>query len=346
MLTIILIAIFVAFLFDFWNGMNDAANSVATIVSTRVLTPFQAVLWAAFFNFAAYFLFELNVAGTMGKGIIHKEIVNEFLILAAVSGGLVWVVLCTYFGMPISVSHSLIGGLIGAALAKEGMSGVVMTADGSFFHSKIFLVIIFIALSPLIGMLLGYILMVLTSWLFRRWAPFKADRLFRFFQLISSAAYSLGHGANDAQKTMGVIAVLLFSVRDIPFVKQYLFPYDEFHIPPWVAFTCYLVIGLGTLIGGWRVIRTLGMRLTHLRAQGGFCAETGGAIALFGTAIAGIPVSTTHTITGGIMGVGIVRRFSAVKWGVAVNVVMAWILTIPAATIMAAIIFYLINVII
>jgi PiT family inorganic phosphate transporter len=343
MLTVILFAVFIAFLFDFYNGMNDAANSIATIVSTRVLTPFQAVLWAAFFNFAAYFLFELKVAGTMGKGIVHADTVNELMVLASVMGGLVWVALCTFYGMPISVSHSLIGGLIGSAVAKEGWSGVILESGGSFFQSKIFLIIIFIVLAPLLGMLIGYLLMVLTYWIFRRTTPMKADFIFRILQLVSSAAYSLGHGSNDAQKTMGVITILLFSVRDHEFVKQYLFPYDEFHVPPWVAISCYIVISLGTLIGGWRVVRTLGIRLTHLRPQGGFCAETGGALTLFGTAIAGIPVSTTHTITGGIMGVGMTRRLSAVKWGVAGNILMAWVLTIPASAIVAGITYYIIS---
>lgn len=343
MLTLILITILIALAFDFMNGMNDAANSIATVVSTRVLSPRGAVIWAAFFNFAAYFLFGLHVANTMGKGIVEPATVNEYMILASMVGALIWVTACTVLGMPISVSHSLIGGLIGAGLASGGADTLVLSSNGSFFSSKIFQVVIFIALAPIIGMVAGYILMVISYWVFKKWHLTRADRFFRFFQLISSASYSLGHGSNDAQKTMGVIALLLYSGRDISFVKHYLFPYDEFTVPFWVVITCYVVMGLGTLIGGWKVIKTLGVGLTHLRPQGGFCAETAGAITLFGTALAGIPVSTTHTITGSIMGVGITKRFSAVRWGVAGNIITAWVLTIPAAALMSGLTYLMIS---
>ena len=326
MLTMVVIIIFLALLFDFLNGMNDAANSIATIVSTGVLSPKVAVLWAAFFNFIAAFGFGVHVATTIGKGIVDVNIVNEYLILSALVGAIVWTDLCTRFGLPISVSHSLIGGLAGAGIAKAGFASLVVGGISK--------VAIFIILSPLIGMVVGYLLMVIVLWTVRKKAPNRVDRSFRIGQLISSAAFSLGHGTNDAQKTMGIIALVLYT-------GGYLG--DTFYVPTWVILSAHAAIGLGTYIGGWRVVRTLGMKLTHLRPIGGFCAETAAASLLFGTAAAGIPVSTTHTIAGGIMGVGSTRRLSAVRWGIAGKIIWAWILTIPASALVAMGIYYLVE---
>jgi PiT family inorganic phosphate transporter len=311
--------IFLALLFDFLNGMNDAANSIATIVSTRVLTPRQAVLWAAFFNFAAAFGFGVNVAKTVGKGIVETNIVTHELILAALIGAIIWTHLCTKFGLPISVSHSLIGGLAGAGIVKAGF--------GALVASGLIKVSIFIFLSPIIGFFLGIIFMISVTWIFRNWKVRKVDRVFKVGQLLSSAAFSLGHGTNDAQKTMGIIAMLLYS-------GGYLG--TEFYVPLWVIIASYSVIAAGTLTGGWKVIKTMGMRLTKLKPIGGFCAESGGAIVLLGTAAAGIPVSTTHTIAGAIMGVGSIKRLSAVRWGIAGKIVWAWILTIPLSALCSA----------
>jgi PiT family inorganic phosphate transporter len=333
-MTLVLIIMLIAFLFDFLNGMNDAANSIATVVSTRVLTPRLAVAWAAFFNFVAAFGFGVAVATTIGKGIVDPGIVTEELILSALVGAIVWTYLCTRFGIPISVSHALIGGLAGAAVVKAGV--------GSLIVSGITKVVVFIFLSPLIGLVASFFLMILVSWIFRRWSGRRVDRFFRVGQLLSSAAYSLGHGANDAQKTMGIISVLLFSTHaNVP-----TWMYDKslgFHVPFWVVIAAYTAIGLGTLTGGWRVIRTMGVKLTHLKPVGGFCAESGGALVLLGTAMSGIPVSTTHTIAGSIMGVGATRRMSAVRWGIAGRIVIAWILTIPTSAAVAALVYYLFS---
>jgi len=322
-LIVIIIGIVIAFLFDFLNGMNDAANSIATIVATKVLTPFQAVLWAAFFNFAAVFIFHVGVANTVGKGIVEPQIVNEFVIISAIIGAVLWVFFCTRFGLPISVSHALIGGLIGPALFFFGPQALVL--------SGIFKVVIFIILSPLIGFLLGYFIMIITMNVFRRFNPNKVEHIFRYLQLLSSAIFSLGHGSNDAQKTMGIITMLLVSAG-------YL---DAFEVPTWVIFSCYTCISLGTLFGGWKVIRTLGDKLTALKPVQGFCAETAGAMTLIGTALAGIPVSTTHTITGSIVGVGVTRRMSAVRWGTTKNIVWAWLFTIPIAMLMSGAIYWI-----
>jgi PiT family inorganic phosphate transporter len=326
MLTLTLIIIFVALLFDFLNGMNDAANSIATVVSTRVLTPRVAVIWAAVFNFLAALGFGMAVAKTIGKGIVDPALIDQELILAALLGAIVWTHLCTHYGFPISVSHALIGGLAGSAIAKAGVDAVIM--------SGITKVAIFIFLSPILGLLISFFLMVIVSWLFRHSDLRRTDRLFRIGQLVSSAAYSLGHGTNDAQKIMGIISVLLFTTpATVP-----TWMYDKalgFYVPTWVIFAAYSAIGLGTLMGGWRVIRTLGVKLTHLKPVHGFCAETGGAVVLFATAAAGIPVSTTHTIAGAIMGVGATRRMSAVRWGVAGRIIVAWVLTMPVAAVMA-----------
>lgn len=311
-----------ALAFDFLNGMNDAANSIATIVSTRVLTPLQAVVWAAFFNFVAAFVFGVSVASTIGRGIIDTDIVNEQVIFAALTGAMVWVALATYRGLPVSVSHALIGGLVGAAMAKAGTDPIIF--------GGIRKVGIFIALAPIIGFAVAAPLMVSVMWLMRKASPSTVNRWFSRLQLASAAAFSLGHGTNDAQKTMGIIAILLFSTGYLG---------DEFFVPLWVILSAHAAIALGTLAGGWRVIRTLGMRVTELKPHGGFSAETAAAVTLFFTANAGIPASTTHTITGAIMGVGSTRRLSAVRWGIAKDIVVAWILTIPAAAAVGALAF-------
>lgn len=321
-LTIIIIAL----LFDFLNGMNDAANSIATIVATKVLTPKLAVLWAAFFNFAAAFGFGVHVATTIGKGIVETAVVDNYVILSTLLGAVIWTHLCTKVGLPISVSHALIGGLAGAAIIKAGF--------GSLVAGGLIKVSIFIILSPLIGLVLGVIFMIIVTWLFRNSKAKTVDKKFRIGQLISSAAFSLGHGTNDAQKTMGIISILLFT-------NGYLG--SEFYVPFWVVILSHTTIGLGTLAGGWKVIKTMGMKLTHLRPIGGFCAETAGAVVLIGTALAGIPVSTTHTVTGSIMGVGMVKRLTAVKWGVAGKIVWAWVLTIPSTAVCSALVYYIIK---
>ena len=326
MIELTIFIIFLALLFDFLNGMNDSANSIATVVSTRVLSPRNAVIWAAFFNFIAAFGFGVHVATSIGKGIVHTAIVNDWMILSALVGAIIWTHLCTKYGMPISVSHALIGGLVGSGIAKAGFDALVSTG--------IIKVIIFIFLSPIIGFVLGLFLMIVVNWIFRRYSNQKVEKFFRIGQLVSSAAFSLGHGTNDAQKTMGIIAILLYS-------GGYLG--ETFYVPFWVIIAAHSAIGLGTLAGGWRVIKTMGMKLTHLKPVGGFCAETAGAVVLMGTAMAGIPVSTTHTITGAIMGVGTTRRFSAVRWGVAGNIIVAWVLTIPVSALVGAVTFWIIE---
>ena len=322
MFELTLVIIIIALLFDFLNGMNDAANSIATIVATRVLTPKLAVAWAAFFNFAAAFGFGVHVARTIGKGIVETNVVDQYLILSALIGAVIWTHGCTQFGLPISVSHSLIGGLAGAAIIKAGFASLV--------PSGLIKVTIFIFLSPIIGLVLGAVLMILVTWIFRKSNNRKVDKFFKAGQLLSSAAFSLGHGTNDAQKTMGIISILLFT-------NGYLG--SEFYVPFWVIIISHTAIGLGTLSGGWKVIRTMGMKLTHLKPVGGFCAETAGATVLIFTALAGIPVSTTHTITGSIMGVGMIKRLTAVKWGVAGKIVWAWILTIPLSGLIGALVY-------
>lgn len=322
----VIIIIFFALLFDFLNGMNDAANSISTVVATRVLSPKFAVLWAAFFNFIAAFLFGVNVAKTIGKGIIDTSIVTQHLILAALIGAILWTYLCTKYGLPISVSHALIGGLAGAGITKAGF--------GALIASGFFKVVIFIFLSPVIGLILGVGLMILVSWIFRNYTSKKVDRIFRFGQLLSSAIFSIGHGTNDAQKTMGIIAILLYT-------SGYLG--NEFYIPFWVIISAYTAIALGTLTGGWKVIKTMGMRITNLKPSGGFCAETSAALVLIGTATFGIPVSTTHTIAGAIMGVGSVKRITAVRWGVAGKILWAWVLTIPLSALSGAIAYFIIS---
>ena len=319
MLTTVVFIVFVALVFDFINGFHDAANSIATIVSTRVLTPLQAVVWAAFFNFVAAFGFGVHVATTVGKGVVHAEIVDQWVILAGLIGAIVWDLITWHWGLPTSSSHALIGGFAGAGVAKAGFAGLVA--------SGLIKIGIFMVLAPLIGLTVGFLMMLTTIWIFHRETPGRIDRIFRRGQLVSAAAYSLGHGTNDAQKTMGIIAVLLFTTGHLG---------KEFFVPTWVILSAHAAIALGTMAGGWRIVKTMGMRITKLRPIGGFSAETAGAVTLIGTALGGIPVSTTHTISGAIMGVGAIQRFSAVRWGVAGRIVWAWIFTIPAAALVAA----------
>lgn len=322
----IIFIIFIALLFDYLNGANDAANSIATIVSTRVVSPRFAVLWAAFFNFVAMFIFGVKVAGTIGKGIVDPGMVNANVVFAAMVAAVIWTYLCTHYGFPISASHALIGGLIGAAVVKGGAS--VMIIPGLVKVS------IFIFLAPLMGLVLGFINMVIVYWLFRKTPARKVDRVFRKLQLVSAALYSIGHGTNDAQKTMGIIAVLLFSTGHLG---------PKFYIPFWLVTTCYMVIAIGTLTGGWRVIRTMGAKITKLQPTGGFAAETAGAVTIFSATALGIPVSTTHTITGAIMGVGSTRGMSSVRWTVARRIVWAWILTIPVSAIVSAAVYFIVE---
>ncbi len=310
--------IFTALVFDFLNGFHDAANSIATVVSTRVLSPGQAVLWAAFFNFVAAFGFGVGVAKTIGSGMIDPNAVDQKVIFAGLVGAIAWNLITWYFGLPTSSSHALIGGYAGSAVTKGGFE--VIIASG---WTK---TLMFIVLSPVIGMILGLIFMISLQWLFRGTAPSRVDKYFRRLQLLSAALFSLGHGTNDAQKTMGVIAVVLFTAG-------YLKTLD---IPFWVVLMAHAAIGLGTLSGGWRIVRTMGQKITALRPPGGFCAEAAGAISIIGAALGGIPVSTTHTITGAIVGVGATRRVTAVKWGVTRRIIWAWIITIPAAAAIAA----------
>lgn len=317
-MTFAIIIICLALIFDFYNGMNDAANSIATVVSTRVLTPLQAVAWAAFFNFAAAFIFGVSVAATIGKGIVDPSIVDNNVIFAALVGAVLLTASATHLGLPISVSHAIIGGLAGAAVLKAGFS--VLVASG------IFKVLLFIFVAPLLGLVMAFFLSVATLWIVRNKSPLKVDRWFRRLQLVSAAGYSLSHGSNDAQKTMGIITLVLFTNGILK---------GEFHVPMWVAIASYTFIALGTLIGGWKVIKTLGMRMTKLSPFGGFSAEASAGITIIIATLMGIPVSTTHTITGSIIGVGAVRGVSAVRWGVARNILWAWVLTIPLSALFA-----------
>jgi PiT family inorganic phosphate transporter len=314
--------ILVALTFDFINGFHDAANSIATVVSTRVLTPRIAVAWAAFFNFAAFLVYGTHVARTIGKGVVDPAVVTPDLILAGLVGAIVWNLLTWWLGLPSSSSHALVGGFVGAALVAAGPRAVLVTGLIKIGQ--------FIVLSPLIGMALGFINMWAVMWIFRRSTPAGVDRLFRRLQLASAAAFSLGHGGNDAQKTMGIITALLYATGHLT---------GEFRVPLWIVLSAHAAIGLGTLTGGWRIVQTMGMRITKLRPVGGFCAETAGALTLFGVTLTGIPVSTTHTITGAIIGVGSTRGLSAVKWGVAGRIIWAWVLTIPAAAGIAALVY-------
>jgi PiT family inorganic phosphate transporter len=326
MLTAIVLIIVLALVFDFINGFHDAANSIATVVSTRVLSPRVAVVWAAFFNFIAFLFFGLHVAGTIGKGIVDPKSVTMAVVAAALGSAVIWNLITWYFGIPSSSSHALIGGMAGAGIAHAGL--------GVLEWKGLTKVVISIVASPVLGMILGFFLMVAVFWIFRKFTPAKVDKWFRKGQLLSAALYSLGHGGNDAQKTMGIIAVLLFSAG-------YLGP--EFHVPLWVVLACHAAMGLGTLFGGWRIVKTMGMKITKLKPVGGFCAETGGAITLFAATKLGIPVSTTHTITGSIIGVGATTKLSTIRWGVAANIVLAWVLTIPVTLLIAYGLFRLID---
>ena len=323
---ILILLIALALLFDFLNGFHDAANSIATVVSTGVLKPQLAVAWAAFFNVLAITVFHLKVAATIGKGIIDPAIVDHYVIFGALVGAIVWNIITWLYGIPSSSSHALIGGLIGAAVAKSGTSSLITAG--------VFKTVAFIFVSPLLGFTFGTILMIAVAWIFRRTTPWRVDKWFRRLQLASASLYSLGHGGNDAQKTIGIIWMLLIAAG--------LSGTDQ-QIPTWVVVSCYAAIGLGTLFGGWRIVKTMGQKITKLRPVGGFCAETGGAITLFLATGLGIPVSTTHTITGAIVGVGAVQRLNAVRWGVAGNIVWAWILTIPASAFVAAVAWWFAN---
>jgi len=320
----LVVLIFLALAFDFLNGLHDAANSIATVVSTRVLRPQYAVAWAAFFNFIAFLFFGVHVAQTVGVGIVTADVVDARVIFGALMGAIAWNLITWWGGIPSSSSHALIGGLIGAGVAKAGSiaivwAGVIKTGAA-------------IVLSPMTGFFLALALVLVVSWTFVRVMPSTADATFRRLQLVSASLYSLGHGGNDAQKTMGIIAVLLFS-------QGYLG--DQFYVPFWVAITCYAVMGLGTLIGGWRIVKTMGSKITRLTPMQGFCAETGGAITLFTATGLGVPVSTTHTITGCIIGVGTARKVSAVRWNVATNIVFAWIVTVPSCALIGASFYWL-----
>ena len=310
-----------ALAFDFMNGLHDAANSIATVVSTGVMKPHHAVAFAAFFNFVAILVFHLKVASTVGKGIVDPDVIDHYVIFGALVGAISWNGITWFFGLPSSSSHALIGGLIGAAVAKTGFGALVASGIGK--------TVLFIFLSPVMGFVLGGLLLVLVSWIVRTASPYRVDRWFRRLQLVSASAYSLGHGGNDAQKTIGIIWALLIAAN--------AFPESAASPPVWVIISCYIAIGMGTFFGGWRIVKTMGQKITKLKPVHGFCAETGGAITLFVATALGIPVSTTHTITGAIVGVGSTRKFSAVRWGVAGNIVWAWIFTIPASAFIAAV---------
>ncbi|MCJ7565052.1 MAG: inorganic phosphate transporter [Candidatus Aminicenantes bacterium] len=327
-LAFIIVIIGLALLFDFINGMNDAANSVATIVATRVLSPRWAVVWAAFFNFVAAFFFGVHVATTIGKGIVETSVVTPPLILSTLLGAIVWSYLCTHMGFPISVSHSLVGGLVGSALVKSGFRSLLVPG-----LLKVFL---FIFLAPFMGLVLGYIIMIVLYWIVRKKPVRTVERWFRKLQLLSAALYSLGHGTNDAQKTMGIIALLLFSTG-------YLGP--TFYVPLWVILSCYFAIAMGTLMGGWRVIETLGMKMTKLKPIHGFSAETAAAISILFSSVIGAPVSTTHTITGSIIGVGATTKFKSIRWGIAYRIVWAWIFTIPGSALLSVVFWWIISLI-
>jgi PiT family inorganic phosphate transporter len=325
-LFLVILVIFTALIFDYINGFHDAANSIATVVSTRVLTPGKAVIWAAFFNFAAAFFFGTEVAKTVGSGMVNIEIVTYAVIMAGLLGAIIWDLITWYYGLPTSSSHALIGGYAGAAIAKVGYEMAIIPSGWTK-------TLIFIVLSPLVGFAVAFVMMVAVLWIFRGFAPSRVDQWFRRLQLVSAAAYSLTHGANDAQKTMGIIAGVLYAGNLI----------SEFRIDWWVVLTAHAAIALGTLSGGWRIIHTMGQKITRLQPVGGFAAETGGAIAIFSATLLGVPVSTTHTITGAIIGVGSTRRLSAVRWGIAGRIVWAWILTIPASAMIAAVAFFVLS---
>ena len=321
---VVALLVMLALVFDFMNGFHDAANSIATVVSTGVLKPAQAVVFAAFFNFVAIFIFHLSVAATVGKGIVQPGVVDTHVVFGALVGAVAWNVITWYYGIPSSSSHALIGGIVGAVIAKSG--------TGSLISTGIMRTVTFIFVSPLLGFILGSLMMLLVAWVFRRVRPSRVDKWFRRLQLVSAGAYSLGHGGNDAQKTIGIIWMLLIATG---YAVE-----GEASPPTWTIVSCYLAIGLGTMFGGWRIVKTMGQKITKLKPVGGFCAETGGAMTLFLATAMGIPVSTTHTITGAIVGVGSTQRASAVRWGVAGNIIWAWVLTIPASAFMAGVAYW------
>ena len=323
-LGVLVFLVALALVFDFMNGFHDAANAIATIVSTRVMRPQHAVLLAAFFNFIAILVFQLKVATTVGKGTIDPSVIDHYVVFGALVGAIAWNVITWYFGIPSSSSHALIGGLVGAAVAKSGFDSLI--------PSGLIKTISFILVSPMLGMFLGSLMMLLVAWTCRRVAPHTMDTWFRRLQLVSASLYSLGHGGNDAQKTMGIIWMLLIA-------SGMLHSGDA--LPSWVVISCYAAIGAGTMFGGWRIVKTMGQKITHLKPVGGFCAETGGAMTLFLATALGIPVSTTHTITGAIVGVGSTRKKSSVRWGIASSIVWAWVLTIPCSAVIAAVFWYI-----
>ncbi|MBN8876834.1 MAG: inorganic phosphate transporter [Sphingobacteriales bacterium] len=323
-MTLLIIVVALALIFDIINGFHDAANSIATVVSTKVLTPAQAVIWAAFFNFIAFLIFGLHVANTIGKGIVHSDAITLQVVMSGLIAAIVWNLITWWYGIPSSSSHTLMGGFVGAAIAHAGFSSV--------FYSEIMKIIAFIVLAPIIGMVVAIILSIICLNLFQKVRPRTVDKTFRRLQLISAAAYSVGHGSNDAQKVMGIIFVALVAGGKLS-------PNAE--IPFWVVISCQSAMAIGTLMGGWKIVKTLGSKITHLTPFQGFSAETAGALTLFSTSILGIPVSTTHTITGAIIGAGTAKRFSAVRWGVTTNIIIAWILTIPVTSLLAALIYFI-----
>ena len=324
-MTFLIVVVTLVLIFDFINGFHDSANSIATIVSTRVLTPRKAVMFAAFFNLVAAFMFDVHIAKTIGKGLVDLQAINEFVIMSGLLGAIVWNLLTWYYGLPSSSSHALMGGYAGAAIAKAGFGSILI---GGWTNT-----IIFIAVAPLMGMIMGFLLMLILVWIFHNRSSSKVNGHFRRLQLVSAAAYSLGHGTNDAQKTMGIITGLLVTTGFLV----------TFEVPFWVVLISHFAIAMGTLFGGWRIVKTMGQKITKLKPSDGFCAETAGAITLLVTAFGGISVSTTHTITGAIMGVGATKRLSAVRWGVAGNIVMAWILTIPASALVGAFCYWAVS---
>jgi PiT family inorganic phosphate transporter len=332
MITLVAFIIFLALIFDFFNGFHDAANSIATVVSTRVLTPRKAVAWAAFFNLVAAFVFDVHIAKTIGKGLVEMGSVNEYVIMSGLIGAIVWNLITWYFGIPTSSSHALIGGYAGAAVMKAGFGVIII--------SGWIKTLVFIVLAPLIGMIMGFFFMVILLWVFRNRSGTKTNSLFRKLQLCSAALYSLGHGTNDAQKTMGVITTLLIT-SGLLHMKP-----GEFNVPVWVILMSHFAIAMGTMFGGWRIVKTMGQKITKLKPTGGFCAETAGGLTLLITAFSGIAVSTTHTITGAIMGVGATTRLSAVRWGLAGNIITAWILTIPLSAIVGSAAYLIISLIV
>jgi len=325
MLTLVVVIILIALVFDFLNGFHDSANSIATIVSTRVLTPRLAVVWAAFFNLVAAFLFDVHVAKTIGKGLVELSAINEYVIMSGLIGAIIWNLVTWYYGIPSSSSHALMGGYAGAAIAKAGFASILLSGWTN--------TLIFIAVAPLMGMVMGFVLMATLMWMFHDRSSAKINGIFRKLQFVSAAFYSLGHGTNDAQKTMGIITGLLVTAGIL----------KTFHVPFWVVLMSHFAIAMGTLFGGWRIVKTMGQKITKLKPSSGFCAETAGAITLLITAFGGIAVSTTHTISGAIMGVGATKRLSAVRWGLAGNIIIAWILTIPASAIVGAVCYGIVS---